>query len=145
MPISGGRVRLPRPQEHELCIHAEKYLGWVRELFDKTDLEDRLQVHQAILQLTIQYYQWYFQVPQKHQVRVGANGHVCIFHVFMHALNDLMEMRTDLDPPIYVPPPPPPLPPRVERIEVPVPMIPSFSDQGSLLGLNIGSKDDFVG
>jgi hypothetical protein len=138
------RVRLPRPGEREMCVHAEKFQSWVRDLFDKIDLEDRMQVHQAILQLSIQYYQWYFQVPQNHQVRVGPKGHLCIFHVFMHAFNDLMEVRTDLDPPLYTPPPPPPPPPRVERVEVPVPMVPSFSDQGTLLGLNIGSRDELV-
>ena len=145
MLSSGVRVRLPRPGERETCIHAEKFQGWVRELFDKTELEDRMQVHQAILQLSIQYYQWYFQVPQNHQVRVGPKGHLCIFHVFMHAFNDLMEVRTDLDPPIYTPPPTPPTPPpppEIVRVEVPVPMVPSFSDEGSLLGLDIGSRND---
>lgn len=139
MTMRSGRVRLPRPQERELCDHAKGFASWVRELLEKIDMKDRLQVHQAILQLTLQYYQWYFQVPQAHQVRVGPKGHVCIFHVFMHGLNDLIEARTDLDPPVYVPPPPPP---RVERVEIPVPMMPAFSDQGSLLGLNIGQRDE---
>ena len=139
MTFSSARVRLPRPQDREVCVHAEDFSVWVRDLLDRVDLKDRLQVHHAILQLTLQYYQWYFQVPQTHQVRVGSKGHVCIFHVFMHGLNDLIKARDNLDPPTYVPPPPPP---RIERIEVPVPMIPSFSDQGSLLGLSFGSRNE---
>ena len=139
MAFNSARVRLPRPQDRDTCAYAEGFSIWARDLLDKVDLKDRLQVHQAILQLTLQYYQWYFQVPQAHQVRVGPKGHLCIFHVFIHALNDLMQARDNLDPPTYFPPPPPP---RIERVEVPVPMIPSFSDQGSLLGLSFGSRNE---
>ena len=137
--LSTSRVRFPRPDERNHCIHAEKFSIWARELLEKTDLENRMQVHQAILQLSMQYYQWYFQVPKQHQVRVGPEGHTCIFHVYMHTFNELMEARSALDPPVYTPPPPPP---RIERVEVPVPMVPSFSDEGTLLGLSASSQDE---
>lgn len=137
MAMSKGRVRLPRPQEREMCAHAKHFSRWVLDLRDRIDMEDRMRVQQAILQLTLQYYQWYLQVPQAHQVRVGPKGHRCIFHVFMHALNDLMEARARLDPPIYVPPPPPP---ETQYVKVPVPMVPAFEDQGTLLGLSMGEE-----
>lgn len=138
----GSRVRLPRPQNRDTCMYAEGFSAWVRDLFDRVDLKDLMQIHQATLQLTMQYHQWYAQAPQAHQVRVGPKGHLCIFHVFIHALNDLMEARTSLDPPTYFPPPPPP-PPPPPRIEiVKVPMVPSFANQGALLGLDIEEADD---
>lgn len=138
MRMSRVRVRLTHPDERAACPHAKQFSHWVQALFERMDLQDRMQVQQAILQLTLQYHQWYQQVPQAHRVRVGPKGHLCIFHVFMAALDELMVARVDIDPPIYTPPPPPP---RTEYVKVPVPMVPSFSDQGTLLGLDIGEAD----
>jgi len=138
MLITTSRVRLPRPGQRDMCVHAQKFSSWVEDLLDKTDMQDRMRIHQSLLQLAMQHYQWYFQVPPKHQSQAGPQGHVCIFHVYIHAFNDLMEARADLDPPVYTPPPPPP---KIVEREVPVPVIPSFSDEGTLSGLNIGVQD----
>lgn len=134
MLLSRGRVRLPHPNEREMCDFAESFSNWTEKLLEKTDTADRMWIQQAILQLTLQYYQWYVHAPPAHQTRIGPKGHLCIFHVYMHALDSLMAMRDALDPPIHVPPAPPP---QIERIvvEKPYPVIPSFSDQGTLLGL----------
>ena len=133
--LRGSRVRLPHPRDRVKCDFAENFSSWTETLLEKTNTADRVQLHQAILQLTLQYYQWYMRVPQAHQTRVGPKGHSCIFHVFMDALDSFMSVRDALDPPVYVPPPPPP---QIERIvvEKPYPVIPSFSDQGTLLGLD---------
>lgn len=131
MLLRGSRVRLPDPRHRDMCGFAESFSNWTEKLLEKTDTTDRMWIQQAILQLTLQYYQWYVQVPQAHQTRVGPKGHLCIFHIYIHALDSLMSVRDALDPPVYV------SPPQIERIvvEKPYPVIPSFSDQGTLLGL----------
>ena len=135
----GKRARLPNPQAKTSCDFGLDFSFWAEEILDKTDLSDRMQIHQTIVMLTIQYHNWYQRVPRAHQVMVGSQGHICIFHVFMELLDMLMQARLALDPPIYVPPPPPPI---VRRVEVPVPMIVDYTDEGKLLGLDLGLGDE---
>lgn len=133
---SAKRVRLPHPQAKTYCDYGLDFSFWAGEIFDKTDLTDRMKIHQALVLLIIQYHNWYQQVPRAHQVMVGSQGHICIFHVFMELLDLLMQARLTLDPPIYVPPPPPP---EIREVNVPVPMYVEYDDEdGKLLGLDLG-------
>ena len=134
------QFELPAAQAPE-CKYAKALEQWAYSSLANLDLSDLMQLNQAALLMTKQYRALYQQVPQTHRYRASPRGHRCIFHVFMEWQIRFMAAELELDPPLYTPPPPPP---RIERVEVPVPMVPAFSDQGTLIGLDIGSRDELV-
>jgi hypothetical protein len=121
------------------CKYARTFEQWAYTTLANLDLGDLTQLNQAALMVTKQYRALYQQVPQAHRYRSNPRGHRCIFHVFMEWQIRLMAAELELDPPLYTPPPPPP---EIVRVEVPVPMVPSFSDEGTLLGLSFGSRNE---
>ena len=119
------------------CKYAKAFEQWAYSSLANFDLDDLTQINQAALLMTKRYRALYQQVPQSHRHRSSPHGHKCIFHVFMEWQIRFMAAELELDPPLHFPPPPPP---RIERVEVPVPMVPSFADQGTLVGLDLGSR-----
>ena len=89
------------------CEAPEEYFAWVQKHLTELDLEEPIAINQEILLVTLKYHEWYSQVTEIHRVRVGRRGHECIFHVFMMALDTLIEAKTKLNPPVYFPPPTP--------------------------------------
>jgi hypothetical protein len=127
VPALGKTAPLP---EFVGCEAAEAFYDWASARLQALDQNDPVAVNQEILLLAVKYHEWYQQVPERHQARVGKRGgHQCIFHVFMHFMNLLTDARIRADPPVYFPPPPPARPP-------------AFTDKGTLLGLAWGREDN---
>lgn len=114
------------------CEAAEEYYDWVSVHLTEIDDADLVDINQKIILVTTRYHDWYNRVPEKHRVRVGRRGHECIFHVFMMALDVLIEAKTKLNPPLYIPSPPPP----------PLPVL--FEDQPTLLGLKVEPEEPWA-
>jgi hypothetical protein len=105
-PFPGNGNSVPK-SEFVGCEAAEEFYGWVAIHLAELDRENLVAVHQKIILVTSKYHEWYNRVPEQHRVRVGRRGHQCIFHVFMAALDELIEAKTKMDPPLYFPPPTP--------------------------------------
>ena len=105
-PFPGNGNSAPK-SEFVGCEAAEEFYDWVSVHLAEIDEQIWLTFNQKIILVTSRYHEWYNRVPEKHRVRVGRRGHQCIFHVFMAALDELIEVKTKMDPPLYFPPPPP--------------------------------------
>jgi hypothetical protein len=104
------------------CEAAEAFYSWASARLEALDRGDPVAVNREILLLAVKYHEWYQQVPERHQTRVGKRGgHECIFHVFIHFMDLLTEARIRVDPPVYFP--------------APLPPPPAFADKGTLMGL----------
>lgn len=118
-PFPGSRKTTPLP-EFVGCEAGEEFYKWASARLEVLNRSDPVAVNREVLLLAVKYHEWYQQVPERHQTRVGKKGHQCIFHVFMHFMDLLTEARIRVDPPVYFPAPPPQ---------------PAFADRGTLLGL----------
>jgi hypothetical protein len=125
-PFSSDRSsKLP---EFVGCEAGEAFFSWASARLEALDRSDPVAVNREILLLAVKYHEWYQQVPERHQTRVGKRGgHQCIFHVFMHFMDLLTEARIRVDPPVYFPAPSRPRP--------------AFADLGTLLGLSPEEDD----
>ena len=93
------------------CNYARLFERWAADMLREYVHQepDVVRIAQAKVRLIDQYFQWRVQVPKSHRNRIGEDGHICIFHVFERAYQQIKMVELTLSPPpIIVQPPPPP-------------------------------------
>ena len=106
-------------EETAYCLAAQELADWVDRhiLSVKEDAEvtavkasrdqakvDRARraIYQAKLNLQDAYWRAYFPLPSSHQTHVGNRGHLCIFHVYKQAWQELDQLLRSVAPPPLV-------------------------------------------
>lgn len=94
---------LPSTWSFSLCPSARKFAEWANALCSKI-CEDPspVGVNQALLQLTKTYYGWLRLVPKQHRNYIGDRGHVCIYQVWLHFLQRLIEVELNILPQVII-------------------------------------------
>lgn len=102
-----------RPKEEEdICIYAKHFAMAIEPTCrDAVANPGHVAINQAMLNLLKKYFEWRYSVPKSHRNRVAEHGHVCIFHVFERAYQQLKVLELSLAPPMLFLPPPPSSPP----------------------------------
>ncbi len=90
-------------ERHILSVKEDAEVTAVKASRDqaKTDRAKRA-IYQAKLNLQDAYWRAYFPLPSSHQTHVGNRGHVCIFHVYKQAWQELDQMLRSVAPPPLV-------------------------------------------
>ena len=100
------------PAAQELADWVERYILSVKEDAEVTAVKasrdqakvDRARraLYQAKLYLQDAYWGAYFPLPSSHQTHVGNRGHLCIFHVYKQAWQELDQLLRSVAPPPLV-------------------------------------------
>lgn len=113
---------LPEEDQANSCVFAEKFAAWLEP---KVNEAVRKNSHEAINQVKIlaldKYFEFRAVVPKSHRFSVREESHLCIWHIFEHAFQQLKAAELALTPPILylpepAPPPAPPPPPQIAGI-----------------------------
>ncbi len=104
---------LALPPETPTCSFAQRFAGWVNELFATMITDPTIvSVNQAKILLVDKYFEWRAVVPKSHRARLGKTGHHCLYQVFEQSYERLKVIELSLTPPmLFIPPPPTPKPP----------------------------------
>ena len=90
-------------ERHILSVKEDAEVTAVKASRDqaKTDWA-KLAIYQAKLHLQDAYWRYYFPLPSSHQTHVGNRGHLCIFHVYKQAWQELDQLLKSVAPPRLV-------------------------------------------
>ena len=103
------------PDEQALwCGYAREFYEWLqRFVLNDTDY-DLGELNQAKLIVLEKYLEFRSFVPRAHQERINDHGHICIYHIFIRACEQLKITELRLQKPMLFIQQPPPPPPRFE-------------------------------
>lgn len=95
------------------CTPARVFKQWTLEMLAEylSRTPTPIQLAQAKVLLVDRYFEWRATVSKSHRNRVGENGHVCIFHVFEQAYQQIRMVQLTVTPPQLMVPAPPVKPP----------------------------------
>ncbi len=93
------------------CGYAREFYEWLqRWVLNETDY-NLVGLNQAKLIVLDKYLEFRSFVPKAHQERINEHGHVCIYHIFIRACEQLKITELRLQKPmLFIPEPPPPAP-----------------------------------
>jgi len=99
----------PTSDQANYCNYAVVFEQWAADtLRDYLHQErDAGRIAQAKVRLIDRYFEWRAQVPKSHRNRTGESGHICIFHIFERAYQQIKMMELTLPPPAIIVQPPP--------------------------------------
>lgn len=97
-----------RAQDFELpeyqppkCVFAQRFSDWTSVLYANVAQNPSIVfVNQAKILLLDKYFEWRSFAPKSHRNHLGANGHICLFQVFVEAYERLKVMELSLTPPL---------------------------------------------
>lgn len=120
----------PPDKEPKMCVHAQDFAAWITEnIHPLLKYPNPISINQSKLRILDRYFDYRAAVPKAHRDCISDRSHVCIFHTFERAFQELRLCELKLLPPLLFIPPAPSAPPALTPTQV-VNAVFGFPDRG---------------
>lgn len=98
---------LPDEEQVKICSSARKFGEWCDPLINEAVRQkDPIALNQAKIHLVDRYFNWRGSVTKSHRELVRDENHICIWHIFERAYQQIRAAELVLTPPqLFVPEP----------------------------------------